>query len=80
MNSAKPKDIAREFMLLGVQHWGQSKEDRAAATKAYLGLAGFSEGPEADQWLKSVLAGLRRGEFNDEVAQLEAAAIAKAEA
>ena len=34
--------IARDFMLTGIQEWGQSKGDRAKATKSYLESAGFN--------------------------------------
>ena len=33
--------VAKQFMLRGVQEWGQSEEDRIKATQAVLDVAGF---------------------------------------
>lgn len=34
--------VAEKFLSLGLQHWGQSAKDRAAAFQDYLRAAGFS--------------------------------------
>jgi hypothetical protein len=66
--------ISRDCMLMCVQHWGQTKEQRDAATKAYVEAAGFEHGTnDATAWLRDVVLNLRRGEFNDECRQLQRA-------
>jgi len=63
-------DIARRFLMYVVQHWGQTDAERVAATREYLEAAGRIGDT---YWLsQTVLLNLRRGKFEDEVAQLEA--------
>jgi hypothetical protein len=75
-----PTSIARSFLSMGIQSWGQSVEKRAEVTRNYLKLAGFGEdgGTDAAIWLANVVNNLHRGEFHDEVRQLETAALSKA--
>lgn len=71
---ANNHDIARHFLLMGIQHWGQSTEKREEATRDYVQAAGLTFGtPESDAWLNIVLDSLVRGEFNSEARQLCAA-------
>jgi hypothetical protein len=86
--------IANTFMLRAVQDWGQSTQERAEATAAYLKAAGFDvepsgypifggmfpqqpikgkDGEAAHAWLAGVLKNLKRGEYNSEIEQLNAA-------
>jgi hypothetical protein len=66
--------ISRDFLLMGIQYWGQTAEKREEATRAYVAAAGLKFGTgEADRWLNVVLANLQRGEFNSEARQLQAA-------
>lgn len=66
--------VAHTFLLQGIQHWGQTAEQREAATRAYVAAAGLKFGSdEANKWLAEVIKNLRRGEFNDEVHQLQEA-------
>ena len=72
MNSHQ--DIARKFLLRGIQDWGQSAADREQATREYVNAAHFVFGSrEGNAWLDDVLKNIRRGEFNSEAEQLEAA-------
>lgn len=74
------KGVARHFLSMGLQHWGQFDTQRAEAARSYLKLAGFDNGEsaEAKNWLSEVLAEMHRGKFELEVEQLEAAALKKA--
>lgn len=64
--------VAHTFLLQGIQHWGQTGEQREKATRAYVAAAGLMFGStEANEWLAGVLKNLRRGEFNSEVQQLQ---------
>lgn len=86
--------IANNFMLRGVQDWGQSTQERAEATAAFLRAAGFDvevsgypifggmfpqqpikgkDGEAAFKWLDGVLRTMKRGEYNSEIEQLNAA-------
>lgn len=66
--------VAHTFLLQGIQHWGQSAEQREKATREFVAAAGLTfDSTEANEWLASVLKNLRRGEFNSEVSQLQAA-------
>lgn len=66
--------ISRNFLLQGIQHWGQTAEQREKATRDYVAAAGIKFGTkEADDWLNGVLQKLQRGEFNSEARQLQAA-------
>ncbi len=66
--------IARDFLLQGIQHWGQTDEQRNAAARAYVEAAGLRFGSvEASNWLADVKQKLVRGEFNSEGRQLQAA-------
>lgn len=77
--------VSHTFLLQGIQHWGQTAEQREKATRDYVEAAGLRFGSnEANEWLSGVLKTLRRGEFNSEVRQLQDAiaerhAIAKGE-
>ena len=73
MTEQDQKDIARRFLHMGIQHWGQSDVELSKATEAYLRAAGFKNDIEGQKWLQGVLQNLRRGEFHDEVRQLVAA-------
>ena len=65
---------AHTFLLQGIQHWGQTAEQREKATRAYVEAAGLTFGSEeANEWLDGTLKNLRRGEFNSEVRQLQEA-------
>lgn len=66
--------IAHTFLLQGIQHWGQTAEQREKATREYVSAAGLKFGTtEANEWLASILKNLRRGKFEDEIQQLQAA-------
>jgi hypothetical protein len=70
--------VAHTFLLVGIQHWGQTAEKREAATRAYVEAAGFRFGStEANAWLDGVLKTLKRGELNSEVEQLQDAITAR---
>ena len=61
---------------MGLQSWGQTAEQRNEATDNYLRAAGFMlerDREKATKWLGSVLRNLRRGKFETEVEQLQAA-------
>lgn len=67
------QDVARHFLLMGIQQWGQSVKDREKATRQYVAAAGKKFGSnEANEWLDVVLANLRRGKLETEVEQLAA--------
>lgn len=71
--------VAHNFLLQGIQHWGQTAEQREAATRAYVEAAGLKFGStEANEWLAGVLRTLPRGKFESEVEHLQAAITAKA--
>lgn len=71
--------ISRNFLLQGIQNWGQTAEQREKATRDYVAAAGLQFGSgEADVWLNDVLKDLKRGEFNSEARQLQAAVEARA--
>lgn len=66
--------ISRNFLLQGIQHWGQTAAQREKATRDYVVAAGIKFGTkEADDWLNGVVGNLQRGEFNSEARQLQAA-------
>lgn len=70
------EQIANKFLSLGVQHWGQSIEQREEATNEYLRAAGFDldqDRAAAALWLQQVLAKMPRGRFEDEAAHLRSA-------
>jgi hypothetical protein len=68
---ASHQDTARNFLLRGIQDWGQSAEQREQATRDYVNAGRYVFGSrEGNAWLDSVLAKLRRGEFNNEVEHL----------
>lgn len=75
----RPSDIAKRYMILGVQSWGQSLDVRREATEAYLNAAGAGIDRAGYQWLAGVMANLRFGKVEDEIEQLTAVLIAKAE-
>jgi hypothetical protein len=69
-----PDQVANSFLLHGIQHWGQTAEQREKATRDYVEAAGLKFGStEANEWLAGVLKNLQRGEFYSEVSQLQAA-------
>lgn len=64
--------VAHTFLLQGIQHWGQTAEQRENATRAYVQAAGLTFGSdEANKWLEEVLKTLPRGRFEGEVAYLQ---------
>jgi hypothetical protein len=66
--------VAHAFLLQGIQHWGQTAEQRERATRAYVEAAGLKFGSnEANEWLEVVLKNLRRGKFETEVEYLQSA-------
>ena len=68
--------IANKFLSLGIQHWGQTAEQREEATNEYLRAAGFDldqDRATAALWLQDVLAKMPRGKFEDEAEHLRAA-------
>jgi hypothetical protein len=66
--------ISRNFLLQGIQHWGQTAEQREKATRDYVEAAGLQFGTgKTDEWLNDVLKNLKRGEFNSEARQLQVA-------
>jgi hypothetical protein len=66
--------ISRNFLLMGIQHWGQTAEKREEATREYVSAAGLKFGSkEASEWLAGVRKSLLRGEFNSEARQLQSA-------
>ena len=68
--------VAKEFLSLGIQHWGQSDVERAKATDAYLRAAGFNlkdDHEAAGKWLEGVIAKMPWGKFEREAEHLEAA-------
>jgi hypothetical protein len=83
------KDIARTFLSMGLQHWGQSKEDRIKAAQAVIDAARFDarvtgypfdegswageDATEAQHWLKGVRSAMPWGKFEHEVAHIQAA-------
>lgn len=72
------KKSCEQFLCMGLQSWGQSKERIEQAVDGYLESAGFNLERErviATDWLQGVVADLRRGKFDDEIEQLEAAMI-----
>lgn len=75
------EQVAKHFLLRGIQHWGQTDEEREQATRKYVAAAGKEFGTrEAEEWLKGVLSRLRRGKFETEVEQLIAALASAKEA
>jgi len=74
MDNYQLEEIARTYLGLGIQHWGQTAEQRERATREYVEAAGLKFGStEANEWLKSIVLNLRRGKFETEVEQLMAA-------
>jgi aspartate aminotransferase-like enzyme len=68
------EEIARTYLGLGIQNWGQSVEQREKATRAYVEAAGLKFGSmEANEWIMGVVQNLWRGKFETEVDQLVAA-------
>lgn len=66
--------VVENYLLQGIQHWGQTAEQREKATRDFVEAAGLEFGTvEACKWLDGVLHNLRRGEFYSEVNQLQAA-------
>jgi hypothetical protein len=75
------EEIARNYLGMGIQHWGQTAEQREMATREYVAAAGLQFGStEANEWLKGVVLGLRRGKFEIEVEQLIAAIVRRQDA
>ena len=74
MDDYQLEEVARSYLGMGIQSWGQTAEQREKATREYIKAAGLMFGSsEATEWLSGVLRGLRRGRFEDEVEQLVAA-------
>lgn len=74
MEGYQLEKIARSYLGLGIQHWGQTAEQRERATRDYVEVAGLKFGStEANEWLSGVISSLRRGKFETEVEQLIAA-------
>lgn len=74
MDDYQIEEIARSYLGLGIQYWGQTSEQREKATREYVEAAGLTFGStEANEWLKGVILNLRRGKFETEVEQLIAA-------
>lgn len=75
------EEIARTYLGLGIQQWGQTAEQREQATRAYVEAAGFKFGSaEANEWVMGVVQNLRRGKFETEVEQLIAALASRQDA
>lgn len=72
MTAEQRTEIAQKYLLLGIQHWGQSEHERQKATNAYLEAAGFRPG-EGHEWLADIHQNLVRGKFEHELDQLVAA-------
>lgn len=72
-------NIARKFLLFGVQEWGQADDARRTAAIAYLTLAGIDdvESKAASEFLAQTCRDLRRGKLEHEIDQLVAAAAAR---
>lgn len=71
MNDYQIEEVCRSYLGMGIQHWGQSAEQRENATRKYVEAAGLQFGTnEANEWLLSVNKNLRRGKFESEIAQL----------
>lgn len=80
-DSYQLEEIARTYLWLGIQQWGQTAEQREKATRAYVEAAGFKFGStEANEWVMGVVQNLRRGKFETEVEQLIAALASRQDA
>jgi hypothetical protein len=73
------EDIAKTFLLRGIQQWGQSPADREQATREYVTAAGFVFGSDdGNEWLRHILQNLKRGKLETEIEQLVAALASRA--
>ena len=81
--------IARRFLSLGIQHWGQTASDRVRAAQAVIEAARFDakvtgypfsigtwsgeDATEAQRWLNKVCATMPWGKFENEAAHIQSA-------